>query len=205
MTYFEEYYSKCKSGVILVGTELMQCLNNLKADLDGGLWLYDTRHAHFRIAFMQRLCRQSKSPYYGKPIELMLWQAALLEVIYSFKNKETGLRRFNKVILLVARKNGKTTIMEADAFTELMCGAGGEEIVCSSNDDRQASIAFNGINKMRELFDPKGRRTHKNQSFIINKNNGSVIYKLSDRTRNKEGGNIDYAILDESHEMRDER
>ena len=33
--------------------------------------------------------------------------------------------------------------------------------------------------------------------------NGSSIFKLSDRTRNKEGRNIDFAILDESHEMRD--
>ena len=37
----------------------------------------------------------------------------------------------------------------------------------------------------------------------MNKANGSKIFKLSDRTRNKEGRNIDFAIIDETHEMQE--
>ena len=33
--------------------------------------------------------------------------------------------------------------------------------------------------------------------------NNTKVFKLSDRTRNKEGRNIDIAFLDESHEMKD--
>ena len=202
MTYFEEYYSKCKSGEIIIGCELMQQLDMINDDLTSGRYIYETKYAHFRINFMQKFCKQSKNPFYNKPIQLILWQKALIEVIYSVKNPDTHLRRYKKVILLVARKNGKSTLCAADAFTELMCGNGGEDIVCSSNDDGQASIIFDEINSMRELFDPKGKRTHKNQRFIINKRNRSKIFKLSDRTKNKEGRNIDYGILDESHEMK---
>ena len=39
--------------------------------------------------------------------------------------------------------------------------------------------------------------------FILNKITNTKIFKLSDRTRNKEGRNIDWAILDEAHEMKD--
>ena len=53
------------------------------------------------------------------------------------------------------------------------------------------------------LIDPDDLDTKKNQRFIINKQNGSKIFKLSDRTRNKEGRNIDFAIVDETHEMKD--
>ena len=84
-----------------------------------------------------------------------------------------------------------------------MCGQGGMDIVCSSNDDAQANIIFDEINNMREQFDPKGKRTHKNLKGMFNLKNKSKIFKLSDRTRNKEGRNIDFAILDESHEMKD--
>jgi phage terminase large subunit-like protein len=54
---------------------------------------------------------------------------------------------------------------------------------------------------MRQLYDPESLDTKRNQSFIKNKVTNTKIFKLSDRTRNKEGRNIDWAILDEAHEM----
>ena len=54
---------------------------------------------------------------------------------------------------------------------------------------------------MRLLVDPEQLDSKRNQRFILNKVNNSKIFKLSDRTRNKEGRNIDVAFLDESHEM----
>ncbi len=127
---------------------------------------------------------------------------ALIEAFYSFRWVNTGLRRFKKLILLIARKNGKSTLCAALSLTELMCGAGGTDIVCSSNDDAQADIIFQEINNMRERFDRNGKRTHKNLTGIYNLKNKSTIKKLSDRTRNKEGRNIDVGILDEVHEMK---
>jgi phage terminase large subunit-like protein len=56
---------------------------------------------------------------------------------------------------------------------------------------------------MRQLIDPDSLDTKRNQRFILNKSNGSKIFKLSDRTRNKEGRNIDFAIIDETHEMKE--
>ena len=133
----------------------------------------------------------------------MLWQKAFIEAIYSFKMSETTFNRFKKVILLIARKNTKSETCSALALSELICGNEGADIVCSSNDDNQASITYDAINTMRMLIDPDDLDTKKNQRFIINKQNGSKIFKLSDRTRNKEGRNIDFAIVDETHEMKD--
>jgi phage terminase large subunit-like protein len=55
---------------------------------------------------------------------------------------------------------------------------------------------------MRSLYDPKDLDTKKNIRFILNKSTNTKIFKLSDRTKNKEGRNIDWAILDEAHEMK---
>lgn len=203
MTYLQEYREEIKSGNIVAGRELITMLDKLINDLDNPKYYYDTKEAYLRIDFIEKFIKLTKSPFYGKPMKLLLWQKAFIEVLYSFKRKETGFDRFKRVLLLIARKNAKSETCSALALTELMVGNPGADIVCSSNDDNQANILYDSINTMREMFDPKGKRTHKNLSHIINKKNGSKIFKLSDRTRNKEGRNIDFAIIDEKHEMKD--
>lgn len=202
-SYLLQYWNEIVKGNIIVGQELYTVLGKLIKDLDREQYLYDTREAHRRISFIEMFCKHSKSPFYGKPFILELWEKALIEVIYSFKRSSTKLRRFKRVILLISRKNGKSTLAAALAFTELMLGNGGSDIVCSSNDDAQAGIIFDEIANMRELFDAKNKRTHKNRKIIINKKNKSKVFKLTEKTQKKEGYNIEFGILDESHEMKD--
>lgn len=201
-SYLLEYYNKIKSGEIIAGQELIQQLENLIEDLDSPDYFYDNFDAEFRIKFIENFCRHTKSPFFGKPFKLLLWEKAFIEAFYSFKWKDTGLRRFKKAILLVARKNGKTTFCAALALSEFFCGNGGADIVCSSNDDNQAGIIFDEINSMREWSPSLKKRSHKNLQGMYNLKNKSTIKKLSDRTRNKEGRNIDFGILDEVHEMK---
>ncbi|MDS1005306.1 terminase large subunit [Clostridium sporogenes] len=198
-----EYYNKSLTGEIILGNELKTCLKNLIEDLSDDKFIYDTKGADLRIEFIETFCKHTKSPFNGMPFLLELWEKAVIEAFYSFKWKDTKLRRFKKLILLVARKNGKSTFCAALCFTEFMIGNAGSDIICSSNDDAQAGLIFDEINNMREMFDKKSKRTHKNLKGIFNLKNKSTIKKLSDKTRNKEGRNIELAILDESHEMKD--
>lgn len=196
------YYAQIEWGKIIVGQELWQELNNLKEDFNNDRYYYNTDDANLRMNIMENCIRLTKSPYYNKPMKLMLWQKAFIETIYSFKMTETDFDRFKKIILLIARKNTKSETCSALGLSELIVGNEGSDIVCSSNDDNQASITYDAIDTMRQLIDPHDLDTKKNQRFIINKSNGSKIFKLSDRTRNKEGRNIDFAIVDETHEMK---
>lgn len=203
MTYLEEYRDEIRKGNIIAGQELITALDLFCDQLNDSRFIYDTTDAYKRIAFMERFCKLTKSPYYGQPMKLMLWQKAFIETLYSFKWKETGNDRFKRAILLVARKNTKSETCNGLGFTELMMGQKGSDIVCSSNDDTQANILYDGINTMREQFDPKNKRTSKNVSFIRNKLTNTRVFKLSQSTRNKEGRNIDWAVIDEVHEMQD--
>lgn len=203
MTYLEQYREEIRKGNIIAGRELITALDMYIEDMKNPLYIYDTRDAYRRIEFIEKFVKLTKSPFYGKPMLLMLWQKAFIECLYSFKIAETGFDRFKRCILLIGRKNTKSETCNGLGFSELMIGNPGSDIVCSSNDDSQANILFDGINTMREMFDPKNKRTHKNLSFIKNKKTGSKVFKLSDRTRNKEGRNIDFAIIDEVHEMTD--
>lgn len=202
-SYLLKYLDEIESGKILVGQELYTELCNLREDIESGAYLYDTTDAILRMDFMENCVRLTKSPFYNKPMVLMLWQKAFIETVYSFKMPDTGLRRFKKVLLLIARKNTKSETCSALGLTEFFLGNAGSDIVCSSNDDNQASLIYDAIDTMRMLIDPDDLDTKRNQRYILNKHNNTKIFKLSDRTRNKEGRNIDVAFLDESHEMKD--
>ena len=209
-SFLLEYKREIDEGHILVGQELYMELENLIDDLEhNDEYFYDTSDARLRIDFMEGCVRLTKSPYYGKPMILMLWQKAYIEALYSFKMardfQDTGrvIDRFKKSLLLIARKNTKSETCSALGNAEFIVGNEGSDIVCSSNDDAQASIVYDAMDTMRQLYDPDDLDTKRNQRFILNKGTNTKIFKLSDRTRNKEGRNIDWAILDEAHEMRD--
>lgn len=202
-SFLLEYYAKIETGEIIAGHELWQELNNLANDFHNDEYFYSTDDAHLRMDFMENCIKLTKSPFYGKPMVLMLWQKALIETMYSFKMADSGFDRFKKILLLIARKNTKSETCSAIGNSEFICGNDGADLVCSSNDDAQASLTYDAIDTMRSLYDPNDLDTKRNQRFILNKNTNTKIFKLSDRTRNKEGRNIDFAIIDETHEMKD--
>ena len=201
--YLIEYRETIRTGKIIAGRELIDELDRLIEDLDDSRYIYDTTGAYERIDFMENCIRLTKSPFYNKPMKLMLWQKAFIEVVYSFKMADTGLDRFKKIVLLIARKNTKSETCSALALTELIMGEEGNDIVCSSNDDNQASIVYDAIDLMRQMIDPGDLDTKRNQRYILNKVTNSKVFKMSDRTRNKEGRNIGFAIVDETHEMKE--
>lgn len=201
--YLVQYREAIRSGEIIAGQELIMELDKLIDDLDNPRYKYDTTDAYERIDFIEGCVRLTKSPFYGKPMLLMLWQKAFIEVVYSYKMADTGFDRFQKILLLIARKNGKSETCSAMALTELITGPPGADIVCSSNDDNQASIIYDAIDTMRLMVDPAEQDTRKNQRFMRCTITNSKCFKLSERTRNKEGRNIDFAIVDESHEMKE--
>lgn len=202
-TWLWKYREAIRTGEIIAGQELICELDSLIADFDNPDYYYDTDDADFRIDFMENCVRLTKSPFYGKPMKLMLWQKAFIEVVFSFKMARDGTDRFRRVLLLIARKNTKSETCSALGLTELITGNEGEDIVCSSNDDNQANILYEALNTMRLMIDGKQKDTWKNQQHIRCNFNGSKVFKLSERTRNKEGRNIDFAIVDECHEMKD--
>lgn len=202
------YKEGAETGEFVIGQELYLQLINLSNDILDSRYVYNTDKAQLMINFMENCVRLTKSPFYNKPMILMTWQKAFIEAIYSFKmaeesaEKKMWIDRFKNILLLIARKNTKSETSSAIALGEFVLGPAGADIVASSNDDAQASIVYDAIDTMRQLIDPNDADTKRNQRFILNKATNTKIYKLSDRTKNKEGRNIDFAVLDEVHEMK---
>lgn len=202
-SYLLEYKERAEAGEYIIGQELQIELENLAEDFHNDRYFYNTDDALLRMNFMENCVRLTKSPFYNKPMVLMPWQKAFIETVYSFKMSESGWRRFKKILFLIARKNTKSSTCGALGLCEFFLGNPGSDIVASSNDDNQASIIYDDINLMRQMIDPNDVDSKRNQRFILNKANNTKVFKLSERTRNKEGRNIDTAFLDESHELKE--
>lgn len=199
--FLEQYYADCKTGKNVIGSELRMELDKLMDDMAGDEYIYDTTEADRRIDFMQNCIRLTKSPYYNKPMILMDWQKAFISALYGFQMPD-GTNRFQRSILLISRKNTKSETSSALLLTDMLIGGEGRDIVCSSNDDMQADILYQACDTMRLMVDPDSLDTWRNQKHIKCTVNDNKIFKLSDKTRNKEGRNIDFAVIDEVHEQK---
>ena len=210
--WLEQYREAIRKHEIIAGRELIDELDRLLSDMDDDRYIYDCRDADRRIDFMENCIRLTKSPFYGQPMKLMLWQKAFITAVYSFKmadqtyvnskGKKKHCDRFQNIVLLIARKNAKSETCSGLALTESLVGNEGADIVCSSNDDNQANILYDSIDTMRSMIDPDNRDTKKTIRNISIFVTNSKIFKISDKTKNKEGRNIDFAIIDEVHEMK---
>ncbi len=201
MSNLETYWSMIQSGEAIVGRYLKKEIRNLIRDLDDPRFIYDTREADKRIKFEETFCLQGKQPYYGKPLVLLPWQKAFWEALYSFRMADTGLKRFSEVLLLVARKNGKSTMLAADAMADLFCGPGGMDICCASNDDKQARIIWEEVKGMRQRLDPKKAVSSDNITLITHKLKNNRVMRLSAKSKSKDGLNLAVTYLDESHDI----
>ena len=207
MNYLVEYYEKIKTSEILVGKELLTVLEVLIKDLDNPRYIFDEKAGNVRIDFIETFCKHTKSPFNSKPFILELWEKAVLQAAYGFKMADTKLRRFNEVLLLVARKNGKTTFVAGIDLAEFFLSRGGVDIVCASNTTEQANILFEEINNMREQSPSlsKETRSKKNIFYIYSPKTKNKIKKLSAQSRNKDGYNTEVGCIDEVHEMADSK
>lgn len=208
MSWLLRYREAIRGREIIAGVEMVTELDNLIADLDDPQYRYDTAKADLIILFIENCVKLTKSPFYGKPMKLLLWEKALIEVAYSFKvkNIDTGewVDRFQEVLLLIARKNGKTELIAALELAEMVLGRHGSDIICSGTNDNIASLCYDAIDTMRLLIDPDNKDTWRNQKGIKCFANNNKIFKLSESTRGKEGRNIDWAGIDEIHELKDD-
>lgn len=199
--YLIQYREAIRRGEILAGIDMISELDNLIIDLDDEQYRYDTKDAELRIDFIEHCIRLTKAPFYGKPMQLMLWQKAFIEVVYSFKiwsiDINSWVDRFQEILLLITRKGGKTEFIAAILLTELLIGGVGIDLVCSGMDDGTADLCYSAIDTMRLLIDPQSIDTWRNQKGIKCFFNNNHIYKLSASTRQREGRNIDMASLDE--------
>lgn len=224
-SYLHLYAEKIKSGQIIAGTHIKRGIRRFLDDFDNPELRIDLSESDKRIRFIEHECKLYEAPFSGRPFRLELFQKAIIESIYAIKkwNPEANfgkggwVRKYQDVLILIARKNGKTPLVAGISLSEFMCGEMGTKILYGSNDFEQADLAFSATDAMREESPSMAKRTRRNQKGIFFGNpkhrktkgkysyqNKGSIRKISANGKNKEGRNIKVGVVDEVHEMEDD-
>ena len=224
-SYIKEYADRIRSGEIVAGSRLKQGIRRFLDDFEDPSLRICLEDSAKRIRFIETECKLYEAPFAGKPFKLELFQKAIIESIYAIKiwnpeanfNQGGWVRKYQDVLILIGRKNGKSPLVAAIALSEFICGEMGTKVLFGSNDYEQADISFMAADAMREESPHIAKVTHKNMTGIYfgnqkqRRRRGKFSYqnkgnmrRISASGKNKEGRNIKVGVVDEVHEMADD-
>ena len=206
MNYIEIYYGKIKSGDAIVSEKVKKLFEHLHDKLhdSGSRYIFDEKKANHAIDFIERYCKHSKGKWAGKPVVLEVWQKAILSALFGFIDKNTGLRQYRELILIVARKNGKSTLSSGIGLYLLMAdGEPGSEVYSVATQREQAKIIWNEAVRMVKKSPSLNKRCDCLVSRIKCRFNDGVFVPLASDSNTLDGLNVHGALIDELHAIKD--
>jgi phage terminase large subunit-like protein len=109
---------------------------------------FDPVEAERPIQFIEHFCRHHKGEWAGRPLLLEEWQKAIVRTVFGWLRTD-GTRRFRKVWIEVARKNGKTELAAGLALYLLIAdGEPGAEVYTTATKKEQALICHVAAREM---------------------------------------------------------
>lgn len=220
MNYVKEYYewikknpNKVSKKVRLIFERLVKEIENPKEVTiynaetkknEKHTFIFDEKRGNRPIEFIEKFCKHSKGKWAGKPIKLELWQKAIIQAAYGFIDKETGLRRFRKIVLFIARKNGKSTLASGLACYHLTKdGEHGAECYCVAVKKDQAKIVWEEAKKMIKKSPALNSRCRCLINGIFFDSTESKLLAVASDSNSLDGLNASFVSTDEVHAWKD--
>jgi Phage terminase-like protein, large subunit len=226
MNYISEYVNKIRSGKIVTSKRVRTVYEQLLSEIEQAIkddktyekttsdkekakfvkkhpYRFDEDKANRPIEFVERFCKQAQGVL-GAPLRLELFQKAFIQALFGFLERDTGFRRFRETLFLVARKNGKTTLLSALALYMLVAdGEGAAEIYSvATKKDQAKKVLTEAVNMVKQSpalrTDLKKRR-----ASIFFPPTASEFQALASDSNTLDGLNSHAVIIDELHAIRD--
>jgi phage terminase large subunit-like protein len=193
--YILEYYQGIKDGTIVVGKWIKLFYERLIEGLGNKSFYFDPKKASRAIRFIETFCHHCEGR--DDLLKLELWQKAIVSVIFGIMD-ESGARQFREVVIIVARKNGKTLFASAIiAYTIFLDGEYGAKAFCVAPKLDQADLVYSSfwqtIEKEPELA---GLIKRRKSDFYIESTNSSVK-KIAFNAKKSDGFNPHITVCDE--------
>lgn len=195
--YIREYYQAIRDGSVTVGRWIMLLYEYIVTGLQKKSFYFAPKKADRAVRFIENYCHHSKGR--NDLFKLELWQKALVSIIFGVVD-ENNLRQFREVILIVARKNGKSlfaaAIME---YMALLDGEYGAEIYCLAPKLEQAEIIYscfwNMVQQEDEIKSKVVSRGRKADYYIEDSN--TFVKKIAFNAKKSDGFNPHFVVCDE--------
>ena len=204
MNYILAYYNLIKSGKIEVSEKIKKTYEKIIHDLNNpDVYHFDIDKATRPITFIEKFCKHSKGQWAGQPVLLDLWQKAIIQTVFGFVD-EKGFRKYREVFIIVARKNGKSTLLSAIGLYMLFAdGEGGAQVCCVASKKDQARIVFEEAKNMVLQSSLLKKHIRKRKSDLYVDLTFSTFEPLASDSNTLDGLNMHCGILDEIHAWKD--
>ncbi|MGE4417566.1 MAG: terminase large subunit [Marinobacterium sp.] len=206
MNYILEYWEQIEDGKVIACRRLKQQMAKLVEEIRNPRdpWVFDLDKASRPIEFIERFCKHSKGKWIGQPFRLELFQKAIIQAIFGFVHKETGLRRCQEAIILVGRKNGKSSLMAAlGLYMMIGDGEGGAEVYSIATKYEQARIVFGEAVNMVSQSPHLRQHIRKRKTDLYFPATFAKFQPLASESHSLDGLNSHHVIIDELHAIKD--
>ena len=205
MNWIKAYADKIEAGEIVASKRVRKVYARLVYDQDNpGKYRFDEAKANRPIEFIERFCKHSKGEWAGQPVRLELFQKAFISALFGFVDCETGLRRYREAFFMVARKNGKSTMLAGIALYLLLAdNEAGAEIYSVATKKDQAKIIFDETCNMVAQSPHLRKHIKKRKTDLYFSAAMSKIQALGKNSDTLDGLNGSGIIIDELHGIKD--
>lgn len=207
MNYVREYWGRISSGEIVTSRRVKAVYGRLMQEMDApsddSAYYFDEETGERPILFIEQFCKQSQGTL-GAALKLELFQKAFIQTLFGWLEKDTGYRRFRETLLLVARKNGKTTLLAAIALYLLVADYEGAAEIYSvaTKKDQAKKTLTEAVNMVKQS--PELRAIiKKRRNDIYFPATASIFEALASDSNTLDGLNSHAVIIDELHAIRD--
>ena len=170
-----KYYQQIKNGRITTSKYVTMLMEYIVKALEAKTIVYDARKANNAIEWIEKHCFHTEGALAPGAFKLELWQKAVVSCIFGLCNPENGKRQFREVVLIVARKNGKTLFASALCkYSWYVDGGFGARVYCIAPKLDQADLVYNSVWMMAQL-DPEWQQLKEEIDASKNQHNKKTI------------------------------
>lgn len=207
MTKYDEYIEAVVNKTILTCDRTRKAVTRHVSDLARSKkkdfpYIFKPEHADLAIRFIEENLVFFEGPKAGQPFLLESFQAFIVASLFGWIHKETGLRRFRRAFIFVARGNGKSPLAAAIGLLFLLKDPGGQ-IYSIATDFKQASICFNHAKQFVQRNEKLSQLVTVYTKALEFPVKASVFRPLSKSWKSFDGFNPSCAIADEVSAMHD--
>lgn len=193
--YILSYYQAIQNGSVIVGKWVRLFFEYVVKGLQTQTFYFDQKKANRATRFIETFCHHCEGR--DDLLKLELWQKAVVSVIFGVVGAD-GLRWFREIVIIIARKNGKTLFAAAIiAYCVYLDGEYGAKIFCVAPKLDQADLVYSAfwqtIQKEPELAELI--RSRKSDYYIESTN--SSVKKIAFNAKKSDGFNPHLTVCDE--------
>lgn len=193
--YILAYYQAIQNGSVIVGKWVRLFFEYVVKGLQTQTFYFGQKKANRAIRFIETFCHHCEGR--DDLLKLELWQKAVVSVIFGVVGAD-GLRWFREIVIIIARKNGKTLFAAAIiAYCVYLDGEYGAKIFCVAPKLDQADLVYSAfwqtIQKEPELAELI--RSRKSDYYIESTN--SSVKKIAFNAKKSDGFNPHLTVCDE--------